>query len=154
MYFRIGPAYRSRPPASNRADLRSIVEAGPPPGLLAFDGDLVVGWLQLTPRDGIPYIDRVSRLKRVDDVPVWAISCITIRTGRRRQGIGAALIAAAVDRARDAGAPAVEGYPLDGSVSPSATSTGYASTFARLGFTEIARRSPERPIMRFDLSAD
>jgi hypothetical protein len=32
--------------------------------------------------------------------------------------------------------------------SPSATGTGYASTFAAAGFVEVARRSPERPIMR------
>ena len=62
-----------------------------------------------------------------------------------------ALIAAAIEYARAAGAPALEAYPLDGAVSPSATSTGYASTFAKAGFTEIARRSPERPIMRIQL---
>ncbi|WP_157987577.1 hypothetical protein [Jiangella endophytica] len=64
---------------------------------------------------------------------------------RRRPG-GARGRAAA--RARAAGAPAVEADPLDGAVSPSSTSTGYASTFVRAGFREIARRSPERPVMR------
>jgi hypothetical protein len=34
-------------------------------------------------------------------------------------------------------------------VSPSATSTGYVSTFAAAGFVEVARRSPEKPIMRY-----
>ncbi|GHS90287.1 hypothetical protein AGMMS50218_17940 [Actinomycetota bacterium] len=57
----------------------------------------------------------------------------------------------AVEQARAAGAPAVEAYPLDGAVSPSSTSTGYASTFAAAGFVTVARRSPERPVMRFDL---
>jgi hypothetical protein len=42
-------------------------------------------------------------------------------------------------------------YPIDASLSPSATSMGYADTFERLGFTEVARRSPERPIMRYQL---
>ncbi|WP_156374136.1 hypothetical protein [Cellulomonas sp. Leaf334] len=45
----------------------------------------------------------------------------------------------------------MEVYPLDDSVSPSATSTGYATTFAAAGFVEVARRSPERPIMRYSL---
>ena len=62
-----------------------------------------------------------------------------------------ALIAAAIECARAAGAPALEAYPLDSAVSPSSTSTGYASIFAMAGFTEIARRSPERPIMRIQL---
>jgi hypothetical protein len=63
----------------------------------------------------------------------------------------AALISGAIEYARAAAAPALEAYPLDGAVSPSATNTGYASTFAKAGFSEIARRSPERPIMRIQL---
>jgi hypothetical protein len=38
-------------------------------------------------------------------------------------------------------------------VSPSASGTGYASTFARAGFKTVARRTPARPIMRHDLKA-
>lgn len=153
MYFRIGPQYRQRSAEQNRDEFHALVDAGPPPGLVAFEGGSAVGWLQLTPRDAIPAMDRIVRLKRVDDVPVWAISCFLVRRGHRRQGVSRALLDAAITRARDAGIPALEAYPLDGAVSPSATSTGYASTFARAGFVEIARRSPERPIMRLELRA-
>ncbi|PZF84639.1 acetyltransferase [Jiangella anatolica] len=150
MAWRLGPAYRARPPAENRDDFRAVVEAGPPPGLLAFGpGDRAVGWCQVTPRPAVPALDRPWRLRPVDPVPVWAITCFYVRKGHRRQGVMAALVDAAVASARDAGAPAVEAYPLDGTVSPSSTSTGYVSTFARAGFVEVARRSPERPIMRW-----
>ena len=145
---RLGAGYRRRRPACNRDDLRGIVADGPPPGLLALAGDLAVGWCQITPRDAVPAVERAWRTRRADDVPVWLISCFYVRKGYRRRGISKALIAAAVDHARAAGAPAVESFPLDGAVSPSATSTGYASTFAAAGFVEIARRSRERPIMR------
>ena len=47
---------------------------------------------------------------------------------------------------------AVEAYPLDGSMSPSATATGYASTFAAAGFVEVARRAPHLPMMRYSFS--
>ena len=86
-------------------------------------------------------------------LPVWSISCFYVRRSHRRSGVTEALIDAAVAVAREAGAPAVEAYPLDGEVSPSATSTGYASTFERAGFTEVERRSPERPIMRLWLGS-
>ena len=152
MAFRIGAEYRRRTADENRADLRRIVAAGPPPGLLAFRDDLAVGWCQVTPRDAVPAIERQWRLRRVDDVPVWAITCFFVRKGHRRAGVMADLVAGAVDLARSAGAPAVEAYPLDGSVSPSATSTGYATVFAAAGFVEVARRSPERPIMRYVLT--
>jgi len=152
MYWRIGSAYRRTPPEQNKAAFRGVGKAGPPPGLLAFDGDVAVGWCQLTPRDALPWLDREWRLKRVDDVPVWSLSCFYIRIGCRRRGVTAALIAAALKAARRAKAPALEAYPFDADKSPSASGTGYASTFARAGFKVVARRIPARPIMRYDLT--
>jgi GNAT superfamily N-acetyltransferase len=151
MYWRIGSAYHKRPREENRAAFRELVQRGPPPGLLAFDGDIAVGWCQLTPRDALPWLDRTWRLKRVDDVPVWSICCFYVRKGYRKRGITSALIAAALDAAKRAGAPALEAYPLDANLTPSASGTGYASTFERAGFKVVARHVPPRPIMRHDL---
>ena len=151
MYWRIGAAYRKRPATANREDFHAVVEEGPAPGLLAFDGGLAVGWCQVTPRESLPALERTWRLRRVDDAPVWSISCFYIRKGYRRRGVTTALIEAAVAMARRHGASAVEAYPLDGSLSPSATSTGYVTTFERAGFTSIGRHVDPRPIMRLDL---
>ena len=153
MYWRIGSAYRKRPREENKAAFREVVKRGPPPGLLAFDGDLAVGWCQLTPRDALPWLDRSWRLKRVDDLPVWSLSCLYVRKGCRRQGVTSALITAALQAGEHANAPALEAYPFDADVSPSASGTGYASTFTRVGFRTVARRAPARPIMRHDLKA-
>ena len=153
MYWRIGRAIRKRPRGGNKAAFHEVVKRGPPPGLLAFDGDLAVGWCQLTPRDAVPWLDRTWRLKRVDDVPVWSISCFYVRIGYRRRGVSSALIAAALRAARCAKAPALEAYPLDADETPSASGTGYASTFARAGFKTVACRTRPRPIMRYDLTA-
>ena len=153
MYWRIGSSYRKRPGGQNRADFQKVVRRGPPPGLLAFEGDLAVGWCQLTPRDALPWLDRAWRLRRVDDLPVWSISCFYVRKGYRRKGVCTALIAAALKAAKRAKAPALEAYPLDRDKTPSASSTGFASTFARLGFKTVACRVPPRPIMRHDLKS-
>jgi GNAT superfamily N-acetyltransferase len=154
MYWRIGSSYRKRPSAENKAAFREVVRNGPPPGLLAFDGDLAVGWCQLTPRDDLPWLDRTWRLKRVDDLPVWSISCFYVRKGYRNRGMTFALINAAVEAARLAGAVAVEAYPLDPNLTPSASGTGFISTFERAGFEAVARHVPPRPIMRYDLRND
>jgi GNAT superfamily N-acetyltransferase len=151
MYWRIGAAYRKRSRAQNKEAFREIVMRGPPPGLLAFNGDVAVGWCQVTPRDALPWLDRAWRLKRVDQVPVWSLSCFYIRKGYRKRGVTSALIAAALDLAQRAHAPALEAYPLDADLTPSASSTGYASTFARAGFQIVARHVPPRPIMRYEL---
>jgi GNAT superfamily N-acetyltransferase len=150
MYWRIGAAYRKRATEKNKADFREIVQNGPP-GLLAFDGDLAVGWCQLTPRDALPWLDRTWRLRRVDDLPVWSISCFYVRKGYRRKGVTASLVEGALKAAKRAGAPAVEAYPLDAALTPSASGTGYASTFLRAGFKIVARHVPPRPIFRHDL---
>jgi GNAT superfamily N-acetyltransferase len=151
MYWRIGAAYRNRSAERNKATFREIVRSGPSPGLLAFHGRHAVGWCQLTPRSALPWLDRTWRLKRVDDVPVWSLSCFYIRIGYRRKGITSALIAAAVNAARRAKAPALEAYPLDAEKTHSASSTGFMTTFERAGFRTVARYVPPRPIMRFDL---
>lgn len=149
MYFRVGAAYRKNPAASNKSAFHKIVKQGPAPGLLAFYNDLPFGWCQITPRSDLPYLNRISTLKSPDSKPVWCISCFYIRKGYRKKGITSALIAAAIQHAKRSGATAVEAYPLDGSLSPSATSTGYLSTFLRAGFKIVARHTPPRPILRY-----
>jgi GNAT superfamily N-acetyltransferase len=153
MYPRIGAAYHKRPGAANKAALRQIVKRGPPPGLLAFEGDLPVGWCQLTPRADVPQLDRLWRLRRVDDVPVWSHTGFYVRIGYRKKGVMSALIAAAVKFAKRHKAPALEAYPLDRDLTPSSSSTGFVTAFARAGFEVVARHFPPRPIMRLALRA-
>jgi GNAT superfamily N-acetyltransferase len=153
MYWRIGSAYRTRARARNKTAFREVVRRGPPPGLLAFDGDVAVGWCQLTPRDALPWLDRTWRLARVDALRVWSLSCFYVRKGYRKRGVTSALIAVALKAARRARAPALEAYPLEAELTPSASGTGFASTFARAGFKTVARHVPPRPIMRHDLRA-
>jgi GNAT superfamily N-acetyltransferase len=148
MYWRIGGAYRERHRDANRAELRSIVQHGPPPGLLAFDGDRAVGWCQVTPRHALPYLDGFTRLGPLDPRPVWSVSCFFVRRGSRRQGVSAALLTAAIRIAREAGAPAIEAYP---STRDPSWYTGLASTFARAGFRKVGGRRADRPIMRREL---
>ena len=152
MYWRIGAAYRHRAASENKCDFQDIVKTGPPPGLVAFAGDVAVGWCQVTPRDSLPWLDRTWRLRRIDEVPVWAISCFYVRIGYRRKGVTTALIRAAIEAARRAKVPALEAYPLDATKSPSATGTGYVSTFKKLGFKTIVSHTAARPIMRHDLT--
>jgi GNAT superfamily N-acetyltransferase len=153
MYWRIGNGYRRRSTAANKADFRAIVERGPPPGLLAFHGDLAVGWCQVTPRDALPVMNKQWRLKRIDDLPVWSISCFYVRKTHRKAGVTSALIRAALQAAKRANAPALEAYPLDRELSPSATSTGVVTTFVRAGFQRVGAHVPQRPIMRHALES-
>jgi GNAT superfamily N-acetyltransferase len=117
---------------------------------LAFDGETAVGWCQITPRDELPWMDGKRNLRRVDDRPVWSISCFYVRGKHRNRGVAKTLIEAAAGYAARAGATIVEAYPVDKSAGKGASNafTGIASSFAAAGFAEVARRSPARPIMR------
>ena len=154
MYWRIGPRYRDRPPAENKHDLRQLAGSGQPPGLLAFDGDLAVGWSELAPRADLQWLERSRHLGPVDELPVWSLPCFYVRRTHRGQGVMDALIEAAVPAAAAAGAPALEAYPVDTAVPAHTTNVfpGVASAFTRHGFQEVARRKPDRPVMRRYLS--
>jgi GNAT superfamily N-acetyltransferase len=154
MFWRIGPRYHDRPRAMNKHDLQQLAGSEQSPGLLAFDGELAVGWCELAPRADLEWLGHSRYLGPVDDLPVWSLPCFYVRRTHRGQGVMDALIEAAVPVAAAAGAPALEAYPVDTAV-PAHTGNlfpGVASAFARHGFQVVARRKPDRPVMRRDLS--
>ena len=61
MYWLIGSLYRKQSRETNKKAFHRVVRQGPPPGLLAFHGDVAVGWCQLTPRSAVPWLDRTWR---------------------------------------------------------------------------------------------
>jgi GNAT superfamily N-acetyltransferase len=157
MYWRLTRgAYEAGKPDGNRVAFRARVEAGPPPGLLAYTSDQAVGWCQLTPRAELPTLGRSRTLVAVDDLPVWSVSCFFVKAGWRRRGVGEALLGAAIERTRELGVAMLEAYPWDRAAKPAVGSavlyTGVAATFERHGFREVARRAPHRPIMRLALA--
>jgi GNAT superfamily N-acetyltransferase len=155
MYWILGPDYHRRARELNRDALRQSATDGPPPGLLALEGDgTALGWCRLTPRADLPWLS--DRLPRVDDMAVWSLPCFYVRRGTRRLGVMTALIERAVEEARAAEAPALEAYPVDTSVPGSTRNlfTGTVSVFEKAGFAIVARQGTARPIMRYHLTSN
>jgi GNAT superfamily N-acetyltransferase len=113
MYWLLGPEYHRRDRALNRQALRESIETGRPPGLLAFDGDVPVGWARVTPRSDLVWLAHFKAFAPVDDQPVWSLSCLYVRRTHRRQGVSEALITAAIGYAKAQQAPALEAYPVE-----------------------------------------
>ena len=134
----------------NKRAFRSIVDAGPPPGLIAYIGREPAGWCALAPRDAYPVLDRSRVSRRVDDVSAWAVTCFFVAKPFRRTGLSGELLRAAIAYAARHGAPALEGYPVEPAKDWPGTFAwpGLAVVFRAAGFTEILRRTPARPIMR------
>jgi GNAT superfamily N-acetyltransferase len=143
--------------AGNKRSFKAVVKKGPPPGLLACEGNEPVGWCAVGPREDYPVLQRSHVLKPVDDVPVWSVTCFFIEKHHRRSGVAGKLLKAAVDLAKKEGAVAIEGYPVapkkDSMPDPFAF-TGVPKLFEKAGFREIERRSETRPIMRLDLGRE
>lgn len=136
----------------NREAFRAVVEAGALTGILAYSDGKPAGWCAVAPRDTYTVLERSRTLKRIDDQPVWSVTCFFVARPFRRQGLMERLLAAAVDHARDHGAQIVEGYPIEprqSSMPDAFAYTGLAATFRKIGFVEAARRSETRPIMRY-----
>jgi GNAT superfamily N-acetyltransferase len=155
MWWRVtSKEFEERHGAALRQDLRNLVARGPEPGLLAYINGEPAGWVALAPREEYPRLDRSPKLRRLDDRPVWSITCFAIGRRHRRHGVAAALLDAAVDFAAQRGAEVVEAYPIDtvGSKRSSAELyTGTLAMFERAGFDEVARRGG-RPIVRRTLA--
>lgn len=135
------------------------VKHGPPPGVLAYAQDKAVGWLQVGPRAHIPEWNNPRRASTplpdapAEDARNWAASCFFVRRGFRGRGVTGALLAGAIDFARESGARLIEAAAMENDEKRSAEGlyVGPESVLRRAGFAEVARQKPGRPLLRLVL---
>jgi GNAT superfamily N-acetyltransferase len=158
--YRISSAENKALRGTARGELvERLCRQKPPPGVLAYDGDEVVGWAAVHPRADTSFA-RNRRIPHVDDLAVWSVWCIRVRPGHRGQGISPHLLTGAVDFAREHGAPAIEGYPLENRGQRVEQTMAYVGTrklFEDAGFSHAADTTSvldgfPRVLMRLDLS--
>ena len=135
---------------ANRAALKALVAAGRPPGLIGYRGKVPVGWVSIGPREDYARLRRSPVMKAVDGQPVWSVICFVVPSAYRGQGVAQALLRGAVAYARRQGATLIEAYPVD---RPARSNDEYMwfgakSMYDHAGFKEVARRKPQRPIVR------
>lgn len=153
-----GAENRSLSGAARGDRVRELLRDGPP-GVLAYEGDEVVGWAAVHRRADTTFATN-RLIPHVDDLDVWSVWCIRVRPGWRGRGISHSLLAGAVDYARSQGAPAVEGYPVDNRGSKVDLTMAYVGTralFEDAGFRAVADTTSvlngfPRVIMRLALS--
>lgn len=132
---------------------KSCVAAGPVPGLLLYEKGQAIGWVAVTPREDVIRFGKAktSALEPDKDPRThYAITCFYVRTGHRRRGLMTDLAKAAIAYAKKNKAAAIDVCPIetDRPLMWGEGFVGIVSVFRDLGFTEVARRSPRRPLMR------
>ena len=150
-------------PAEERAHrLREQTDCGHPEsdttsGLVAYLDGEPVGWCAVEPRTAYMGLVRNNRVpwegrdEDKSDDPVWAVTCLFARAGFRRRGISRALARAAVDFARERGARALEGYPINTKdVISEELHVGTERVFSGAGLAVVSRPTKRRVVMRID----
>lgn len=120
--------------------VKRLCREDPPPGVLAYDDDEVVGWAGVHPRADTSFAN-ARKIPQVDDSDVWSVWCIRVRPGHRGKGISHALLEGAVEFAAAHGAPAIEGYPVDNKGEKVDLTMAYVGTralFQKAGFRKAA----------------
>jgi ribosomal protein S18 acetylase RimI-like enzyme len=138
---------------ANRSDLKCLVDAGNSPGLIGYRGKVPVGWVALGPREEYAKLQRSPVMKAIDDESVWSIVCFVVPSEHRGQGVARALLNGAIAYARKKKARLLEADPVDkpGRASDDSMWFGAKSMYDDAGFAEVARRKPQRPMVRLHL---
>lgn len=157
--YRIGSKENNALRGGERAErMRELCAHDPTPGVVAYLEDEPVGWAAVHPRRDTTFA-RNRLIPQVDDLDVWSLWCFRVRPGHRKQGIMHALIDGAVAHARESGAPAIEGYPVDNQgerVNQTMMYVGTKALFDSAGFSQAAETGSvldgfPRVLMRLDL---
>ena len=140
-------------PEKNRTAFRALIDEDPhpEPGLVAYRDGRAIGWVSVGPREQYERLAASRVRPRIDDLPVWSIVCFIVSRNARRRGLTARLLDAAVDHARDHGAPAVDAYPVDaegGRIPAAVGYTGLLSTFIAAGFHVVRDVASPRSTVR------
>ncbi|MGC3955749.1 MAG: GNAT family N-acetyltransferase [Propionicimonas sp.] len=140
--------------------LRAELAADIAPVLLAYVDGEAVGFVRVGAR---PSHVRLARSRTIaphspepwDDPTVWTVSCFVVRREHRNQGLNTALLGAAIEHARAAGARVIEAYPIDPAVGKPRSNDlfqGVLSVFLAAGFREVARPKPGMAIVELQLN--
>lgn len=143
--------------APNRATFLDMVDAGPPPGLLAYADSDPVAWCRVVPRSTLPGLANSRFFKTgLDTDDVWSLACFVVRRSHRGKGLTKILTKAAIQHVAQNGGGILEAYPWDTEErkSDSTVYTGVASTFERLGFDVVQRKAPHKPMMRLTVASN
>lgn len=139
---------------------RRLCERTNPPGVVTYLDGTPVGWCNIGARSDIPRLVHSTKIRPVDEVPVWSIICVVVRGGHRKKGVTGHLIEGAVEYAASRGAPAVEAYPVDPGGKRMDLTMAFVGTramFEKAGFevigeTEAVASKMPRLVMRRTLS--
>lgn len=150
--------------AGNKRTMKKLTADKEQIGLIGYVGKNPVGWCAFAPREKYVRLENSKVLARLDNEPVWSISCFFINKEFRRHGFSTEMLKGVIcfcrklneakSRSARKKVKILEGYPTvpySENIPAAFAWTGIPSAFIYAGFVDAARRSKTRPIMRYYL---
>lgn len=155
MYFRLPyKTFQENKPGGNKKMMKQLVNKGLPQGLIASMNKQPVGWIAMAPREDYMKVENSRVFKRIDEKPVWSITCFFVRKDLRHNGLSQQLIKGAVDFAKKKKIKTLEAYPAipyNEKVPHPFLWVGVLSSFIKNGFEIVRQQSKSRAMVRIDL---
>jgi len=100
-------------PEKNRDCMRQRVDSNFHVGVLAYEGDRLLAWISVSPVAEVYWAWRRTAMLGPEAKTVACITCITIATAARGQGLQGKLLRSLLEYGKAQGWTAIEGYPFD-----------------------------------------
>lgn len=136
----------------NKNSMKNLVNHNKPVGVLAYIGGKPIGWCAVAPRTEYIRLNYSRVLKKIDDEPVWSITCLFISKEYRRKGLSSELIKAAINYCKHNQVGIVEAYPTvpyENKEPDAFLWTGIPISFEEAGFSIAEKRSKWKLMMRY-----
>jgi GNAT superfamily N-acetyltransferase len=132
--------WEARTGADNRAIAAQMIKDGELRGLLAYDGDMPVGWCHYDRKSALPglAVFYPELAAAGDPQETGAVVCFTVAQGYRGQGIARQLLTAACCELTELGCVVAEAYPLLRDSSVEENYHGTLGMYMSQGFVQTA----------------
>jgi ribosomal protein S18 acetylase RimI-like enzyme len=142
--------WAARTAEDNRRDMSAMISKGKVTSLLAYAEGKPVGWCNYGETTRLSGVMHKFGLSATDHEGVGSVACFVIAPRYRGHGVASRLLDSAIERLRQRGVRAVEGYPRRSEDSAHANYRGPLSMFLRTGF-EPYRETERNLIVRKSL---
>ena len=135
----------AKDPAQNRREAESAISNGSMRGVLAFEDDRIIGWLNAN------HVDAYPRLKGfvenfVESPLTGASVCFVIHPDYRNQGVATQLLREALNGFKAEGLTQVLGFPFEDPQHPQKAYHGSLSMYLKAGFTLVESRGNQHVV--------
>lgn len=129
----------ARDPAKNRSETEEAIQNGTMKGLLAFENDAIIGWLNANRVEAYPRLGGFVEAY-VETPQTGALVCFVIHPQYRGLGVATDLLRASLAVFKAEGISQVLGFPFEDPQHPQKAYHGSLSMYLKAGFTLVESR--------------